>query len=333
MPDYRIALPLLALLALGCERKAPPDRTPAETTGVGTAVTSPAPAPTKPTDAAPRLEPAAQTVFAMGDVHGDYDAMMKSLRLGGVVDDAGKWVAGNATLVQTGDLLDRGDDEQKIVDYLEALQEEAAAAGGEIVLMNGNHEVMNVAGDLRYVTPGGFADFEDVEGLDVDSPALARVPAPARARMAAFLPGGPYAKKIADHPIVAVVGDTVFAHGGVLPQHVEYGIERINDETQAWMEGKADPPLVLQSEEAPIWTRLYSQEPPDCATLDEALAGLGAARMVVGHTVQREGITSACDGKIWRVDVGMAAHYGGKPSILKIDPDGVRAIGPGSQQE
>jgi hypothetical protein len=69
-----------------------------------------------------------------------------------------------------------------------------------------------------------------------------------------------------------------------------------------------------------VWSRHYSDEPDaeDCRLLEEALDGLGARRMVVGHTVQREGISPACGGKVWRIDVGLARHYGGKPAILDL---------------
>lgn len=265
-------------------------------------------------------------VVAIGDIHGDFDAMQRSLRAGGVVDESGAWVGGDATLVQTGDVLDRGDDEQQIIDYLDALRDEAKAAGGQVVLLNGNHEIMNVAGDLRYVTPGGFADFADVPGLDLTAPVLAQFPEHARPRMAAFMPGGPYARKLAERRVIAIVNDSVFVHGGVLAKHAEYGIDAINEQTSAWMRGERDAPLILQGDDAPIWTRIYSDGKADCPTLEKALTALGAARMVVGHTVQKQGVTSDCDGKIWRIDVGMSAHYGGQPGALEISGADVRPL-------
>ena len=55
--------------------------------------------------------------------------------------------------------------------------------------------------------------------------------------------------------------------------------------------------------------------------------------MVVGHTVQREGITSACDEKVWRIDVGLARLYKGKPAVLEIRGDTVRKLGEGESAE
>jgi hypothetical protein len=67
-----------------------------------------------------------------------------------------------------------------------------------------------------------------------------------------------------------------------------------------------------------IWTRAYGGDRPDCARAAAALAALGVARMVVGHTVQPRGVASACDGRIWRVDVGLAALYGGPIEVLEL---------------
>ena len=59
---------------------------------------------------------------------------------------------GNATLVQTGDLIDRGAKGREAMDLLMWLQKGAAKARGNVVPLLGNHEVMNIVGDLRYVT-------------------------------------------------------------------------------------------------------------------------------------------------------------------------------------
>ena len=63
------------------------------------------------------------------------------------------WAAGRAHVVSLGDLLDRGADSRKVMDLLMRLQGEAAAAGGQLHVVLGNHEAMNLLGDLRYVVP------------------------------------------------------------------------------------------------------------------------------------------------------------------------------------
>jgi hypothetical protein len=278
----------------------------------------------------PTRYPAAARVVAFGDVHGDLAATRAALRLAGAIDANDAWTGEDLVLVQTGDQLDRGDDEREIVELFDRLREQARAAGGTFVVLNGNHELMNVQSDMRYVTPGGFADFVDVEGLELSAAELEQVPDPMRPRVAAFLPGGPWARRLAQRNVIAIVGDSVFVHGGVLPEHVDAGLERLNAETRAWLRGEREqPPAAVVGERGLVWLRDYSEDPIDeatCDTLARALGKLGAARLVVGHTVQSGGVTQACQGRVWRIDVGMAAHYGGQPAVLEIAGDQVRAI-------
>jgi hypothetical protein len=321
----------LALVALslcttgGCDDK---------TKSAATPTAEPKPAAALPADAGMGTWrfPEATRVIAIGDVHGDLKATRTALRIAGLIDDDDTWTGGETVLVQTGDMLDRGDDEQAIVDLLLRLKKQAAEAGGTVHILNGNHELMNAAGDFRYVTPGGFSDFEGVPGLNMDMPVLDRVPEKMRARAAAWLPGGVYAKKVAKHPVAVIVGDTVFAHGGVTPNYAR-DIERINREVTQWLLGEAAAGArIVKSPDSPVWSRHFSDEPDaaDCKLLDESLMVLSAKRMVVGHTVQPR-IRPACNDKVWRVDVGMAAHYGGHPEVLEIRSGTVKALSSGSK--
>lgn len=267
-------------------------------------------------------------IVAFGDIHGDLEATRSALMTAGAIDDRGRWIGGELIVVQTGDQLDRGDQEREILDLFERLKSEAAAAGGAFYPLLGNHELMNAAGDLRYVTDGGFADFEGVVDYDPEDPELAEFEPGQRARMAALLPGRPYALRLAERPLILRLDGNVFVHGGVLPAHVEYGIERINDDVQAWLRGEAGRPEILRGSDSPQWTRLYSDEPdPEaCAVLRDVLDRLDAERMIVGHTVQIGGIASVCDGRAWLIDVGMAEHYGGKIQVLEIRGDRVGVL-------
>ena len=93
-------------------------------------------------------------VVAIGDVHGDCDQLVALLRSAGLIDAQEKWCGGKTHLVQTGDLLDRGPDSRRAMDLLMRLEGEAISAGGELHLLIGNHEAMNLYGDLRYVSAG-----------------------------------------------------------------------------------------------------------------------------------------------------------------------------------
>ena len=168
-----------------------------------------------------------QRIVAFGDVHGDLEAARGALRLAGAIDEQDRWIGGDLIVVQTGDQLDRGDQEQAILDLFERLRIESEAAGGAFHALLGNHELMNARGDLRYVTDGGFADFMDTveyepgDSLKVwdrssgtfKSAILADFEPHQRARMAALMPGGPYADLLAQRQVIARVGDNIFVHG------------------------------------------------------------------------------------------------------------------------
>jgi hypothetical protein len=322
-----IALPrrlraLLAVLALGaCNRSTPPEPAPPQQQPL---VEAPL-----PVDDSFRL-PAAERLVAFGDVHGDLPATRQALRLAGAIDESDHWIGGKLVVVQTGDQLDRGDDEAAILDLFERLRDEAQQAGGGFHALNGNHEIMNVSGDFRYVTPKGFAAWANVSADGPRARWVERFPSDERGRAAAFLPGGPMALKLAERPVVLAVGDSVFVHGGLLEPHVRYGLGRLNAEARRWMRGEvADAPRLIQSDSGPVWTREYSEHLPSaeqCDTLAQTLRLLHVKRLVVGHTVQKHGINNACGGKVWRIDVGLSKYYGGAPTVLEIIGDRTRVI-------
>lgn len=360
MPQRSAPLPLRVFGALACiagaalcgacskdaPSPAPTSRTPAPE-GNGTKAKEPGSGAARtPSSPAPADEPSIRAqpesawrfeapgrVVAIGDVHGDLQATRSVLRLVGATDEQDSWKGGNLTVVQTGDQLDRGDDERAILDLLERLRGEAERAGGAFHILNGNHELMNAMGDLRYVTPGGFQDFTGTPGLDLDQAALQQAPPRARARLAAFLPGGPYAEILARRNVIVVVGDSVFTHGGLLPAHVDMGIGEINARAQRWLSGQEKNPSgvaqALMGDQSPVWTRRYggNPSPAECEVLGQTLARLAVARLVVGHTVQKQGVTSACDDRVWRIDVGMAAYYGGPIAALQIEDGKVTVLG------
>jgi hypothetical protein len=323
---------MVALLG-GCDRSKPSEPPPPAPARTASATASPASSTAAIAAASvpPRnVPPAPARIVAIGDLHGDLAATKRVLRLAGATDAKGAWIGGKLLVVQTGDEIDRADDDRAILDLFEALKAEAAKAGGEVVAMAGNHEVMNASFDFRYVTPGAFTTFADVKPKnDGVAAALQHLDAPSRGRAAAFAPGGQYATMIAKRPVIYRSGDTMFVHGGILPKHVTYGIDRINDEAHAYLLGeKSEAPRVLASEDGPLWSRMYSAAPgrEECAMLNETLRLLGAKRMVMGHTVQRNGINAACDGKAWRIDVGMSKAYEGPIQALAIEGDVVTVL-------
>ena len=285
---------LVLLLSCGAAETAPPSvATPAPTP-----VSAPAQAPSSRgpwTAPPPSVVPAAERVVAIGDVHGDLGATRSALRLAGVLDEDDHWAGGTTVVVQTGDQLDRGDDEQAILDLFERLAEDLGGGALSTAGATRGHE-RGPRPALRH--PRRVADFSDTP-LVAGDPRWTDLKPAVRGRVAAFSPGGPYARILARHNVVMQVGETVFAHGGVLPEHAQAGLDTLNRTVQDWMLGGPVPPDAWMGPRAPTWTRLYSDGTPSaaaCAQLDETLQLLGATRMVVGHTVSGSRLQPAATG-------------------------------------
>lgn len=328
----------MVIAAMGCDRtpEAKPSP-PAAPTPVGKSATVASASNTSnnsnnSNNSSYRL-PGSARLVAIGDIHGDLKALRAALRLAGAIDSDDRWVGKDLTVVQTGDQIDRGDQDREVLDVIEKLEAEAKTAGGALHVLNGNHELMNVALDFRYVTRRSFETFEDFSSRAHGS--AERVHPQQRGRAAAFAPGSEYAQKLARHLTIAVVGDSLFAHGGVLPAHVDYGLARINAEAESYLTGKrAELPKVLSSDDAPVWTREYGSpevSAETCALVGRVLQQVGAKRLIVGHTVQRDGISAACQDRLFRIDVGLSAYYGNNPvQVLEVTSNGARVLTEGS---
>ena len=296
---------------------------------------------------------AGRRLVAIGDVHGDFKQTMRALELGKVMDADGRWVGGTTVLVQVGDILDRGDNELAIMRKFANLAKQARKEGGDVLVVHGNHEIMNVLGDFRYATKGAYAECARyaeakrqklVEKLgEENAPPLPETPEDVNpetyrgvlARRDLFLPGGEMALRMAKNPTVLQVGDTVFAHAGIDMRAVEYGFQALNDDVAAWMAGvKKTPPNMVLEEKGVVWTREYggadagvTAEASACRRLGEALDAVGAKRLVVGHTPQQGGVSSGCGGRLWRSDVGVSRGiYGAKPQVIEIVNGRVRVL-------
>jgi hypothetical protein len=202
----------------------------------------------------------ARRVVAFADVHGAHDELVALLRAQGVVDGALRWTGADTHLVSLGDLLDRGPDSRRVLDLLMRLEGEARAAGGAVHVLLGNHEVMNLTGDLRYVSAGEYAAFAGADDDALREAAWqrrlerepgaeraafdARHPAGWFAHRQAFSSGGKYGAWLLSRPFVLVVNDTAFAHGGLPPRVAELGLDETNrvlhrelaDYQAAWQE-------------------------------------------------------------------------------------------------
>lgn len=165
-------------------------------------------------------------VVAIGDVHGAYPEFVQVLKGTGLVDASLRWTGGRTHLVSTGDLFSRGDEALKVVELLMRLQGEAAAAGGAVHPLLGNHEVMSLTGDLRYVSAGEFATYATKEGELRDTAIGAR--RGYLERMQALAPDGRIGRWLLQRPVMITINDDLFVHGGLSDRLIGQTLEQVN---------------------------------------------------------------------------------------------------------
>lgn len=230
--------------------------------------------------------PAAQTqrIVAVGDLHGDFAAWRAIALKARLIDRRNRWAGGSTILVQTGDIVDRGPDSLKIIRSLKKLQSEAPRAGGRVVVLVGNHEAMNMVGDLRYVDPGEFAAFANAKSMRLRERVYeankAQIAAAYRARSptitdqaihdswiaqnplgklehkAAWSPTGELGRWTIANRAVARIGDTIFVHGGLSVRYAAIPIDEINRRTAAALTALTDTPdSILNDQFGPLWYR------------------------------------------------------------------------------
>lgn len=307
-------------------------------------------------------------VVAVGDVHGSYDGLVAVLRMSGLVDEKTRWSGGKAHLVQVGDILDRGKDTRGVLDLLMRLQKEASKAGGRAHVLLGNHEVMNMMGDLRYVNPEEYAQFRRFNsaklrerfyeralrrardaakeaGQELDADAfrakfLEQAPLGFVERTQAFSAKGEYGRWLRERPVVAKINRVVFLHGGLTPETAALGCVGINaavhrELTEDIKQTLADPLATLAAgPNGPLWYRGLAKEDETlfAPSVDKILETMGARAIVVGHTVAKTGrIETRFGGRVVMIDAGMTDVYGRHRAALEIDADGsFRALYPDS---
>lgn len=306
-----------------------------------------------------------ERVVAIGDLHGDYENYLATLQAAGLVDRKGKWAGGRAHLVQTGDIPDRGADTLKIIDHLGKLAKQAQRKGGRVHSLIGNHEAMNVYGDLRYVHEGEYEAFVTrsseqlrdryyelyLEALEKQDPErFAALPEDYREtwnlehplgwvehRQAwdpAWNPEGEYANWVLERKVAIRIDDTLFVHGGISGFYCRNSLDslttRLHDALRNF-----DPaqPGILEDEFGPLWYRGLSGVPPEAVpeTVDAILAHHGVAHIVVGHTPTSGVIWPQYGGKVVMIDTGISQAYGGHIGWLEITPQGMVAGYPGGR--
>jgi hypothetical protein len=263
-----------------------------------------------------------ERVVAISDIHGAYKPMVRTLRSAGVLDEGLSWSAGKTHLVIVGDILDRGPESRPAMDLLMRLEREAVAAGGMVHVLIGNHEAMNLIGDLRYVSRSEYAAFAAEERAverehwfkafterrapPGKSPEEVRelfdrsFPEGFFAHREAFGPDGKYGEWLLQKPIMIVINGTAYVHGGVSPMIGKVGLDGVNGTLHGEMVDYVDHLEVLFDSGALLPTDNFYQHPgilekymPPLDTSVEVLDAIAAVKRLNDSSLH------APDGPLW----------------------------------
>lgn len=251
-----------------------------------------------------------QRVAVISDIHGQFDLMVKLLRQHGVIDSNNRWAFGKGHLVVNGDIAGRGDQVTEAFWLVYHLEIQAAAAGGKVHYLVGNHEQMLLTGDHRYL-----------HQKYVESAMLMGVSVQEMYGENSIL-GGWLRKR----PAFVKIDDYLFVHAGVSPDFVrrELTENKTNKMFYNYILGSKRPSRKLNStidflngEGGPLWYRGYFVEGEiDGSGLDGILNYFNVKRMIVGHTSLRR-VTAMHRGRIIAVDSNIKEGEDGE--ILLIE--------------
>jgi len=243
-------------------------------------------------------------IIAIGDLHGDLENARLVLKAAQVINDHDEWISGCDTLVQLGDMVDRGLYSIEVIRLFMKLQDTANKSGGRVINLLGNHEILNIMGDHSYVNN------EEMERWGVNR------------WKSLFSTSTDVGRWVMNLPTIVKVRDTVFVHAGIRPTMAMNDIDIINERVNTGLlTGKYDDALF--SEEGPLWTRIFANWGPGlyqrCELVEQSLKILEAKRMVIGHNVQSAGFPDiACGRKLFLIDSGICEFYGGYKFGLEI---------------
>ena len=248
----------------------------------------------------PWKQPQAKKTFIMSDPHGRLNLVVSLLRSNGVIDDKLRWSFGDNQLVVIGDIFDRGYDVPQIFWLFYKLEAEAANSGGRVTVMLGNHEPMELAGDMRYAKPK-YKMLADTLGMTYRN---------------LFGQDTELGRWLATRNAIQVIGRNMFVHAGISREFYDrdLSISMVNDTISSvlFMKSKqrkshSEFCKFLYGNRGPIWyrglvlkTKKWSPLPGD--SLDMVLRRYDVDRIYVGHTIFKD-IRQFYNGRVVAVNV------------------------------
>ena len=250
------------------------------------------------------------SIAVITDVHGQYDIYINQLMSNGIIDGNLKWKFGKGHLVYLGDAFDRGDMVTEILWHLFTLEKQAAKAGGMVHFILGNHEMMVLDGDLRYINQK-YRNVEAISGINYSG---------------LYSANTILGKWLRTKPVMITINDIIFVHGGISPElvHRNLSIKQINQVfadsivgRDIWS-GKENEVLdFLAGDKGPIWYRGYFTDSTFSeSSLDSILTFYEKAHIVVGHSPHNE-IRPLFNNKILGIDAGIMYNQPGAMLIYK----------------
>jgi hypothetical protein len=285
-------------------------------------------------------------IIVVGDIHGDFDVLVDLLSKAGVINKntPNIWIGGDTKVVQVGDQIDSRNrfnnnytenySDIKILHYLTTLHNEAEKVGGAIYSLLGNHELMNVYGDFRYVSDNGFLD------LDTETK-FTNIEAGKAERARMFAPGNELSNFLAcTRQVAIIIGNNLFVHGGIMPFiSKKYKITDINRLMTLYLWNVLNDKDIYDYKTifgdqymSPLWTRDFGnlkKYPQRCDELMTPLLEMySVGKIFVGHTVVSDGkkIETSCNDRVYHVDTGAS-----KAMKNKNELEGIRTVIPGAQ--
>ena len=251
----------------------------------------------------------ASKLFVVSDIEGNFAGFRRLLQAGGVIDSNFNWTFGDGHLVLIGDFFDRGYQVTEVLWLIYSLEEKAEAAGGYVHFVLGNHEIMNMSNDLRYLNPKYIQNTtllqEHYYTLYSDSSELGRW--------------------LRTKNVIEKIGDILFMHGGFSAEmnRMDVSVTDINtlarpfypDTNYVYPDLRVD---TIFSDLGPFWYRGYYKGArlAKQTQIDSTLDKFNVRTILNGHTIVADTISAWFKGHVIDIDVH---HAEGKSEALLIE--------------